>query len=140
MQRPRSRFNDSQLLTATGQLAGASLLSLPIVLTFEQTWTFSDLRAETVLAILALALLTTAAGYLIFFWLLVRAGATNVASTSFLVPITALFLGAFVLGEDLSWRVFAGAALIFCGLIVLDGRASTAVRAAWTGQHDRYRG
>lgn len=122
----------SPLELATGQLAGASLLSLPIVLVLEGPRMLPRLAVETVLAVLALALLTTALGYLIFFRLLVRAGATNVALISLLVPVTALFLAGFVLGEELSWSVFAGAALILGGLMAIDGRAGAAVCTVWT--------
>lgn len=113
----------SPLELATGQLAGASLLSLPIMLAVEGPPVLSHLTVETVLAILALAFLSTALGYLIFFRLLVRAGATNVALISLLVPVTALFLAGLALGEELGWPVFAGAALIVGGLTMLDGRA-----------------
>jgi drug/metabolite transporter (DMT)-like permease len=112
----------SPLELATGQLAAASLLSLPIVLAVEGPLMLSCLSVETVLALLALALLTTALGYLIFFRLLVRAGATNVALISLLVPVTALFLAAVVLGEELSWSVFAGAVLILAGLATFGAR------------------
>ncbi|GEP60106.1 DMT family transporter [Reyranella soli] len=112
----------SPLELATGQLAGASLLSLPILLVVEGPRMLSRLSVETVLALLALALLTTALGYLIFFRLLVRAGATNVALISLLVPVTALFLAAVVLGEELSWSVFAGAVLILAGLVTFGAR------------------
>ena len=90
---------------ATGQLAGASLLSLPIMLTLERPWMLAPPNVETVLAILAVAFLSTALGHLIFFRLLGRAGATNVSLIAYLVPVTALFLAGFVIGEELSWRV-----------------------------------
>jgi drug/metabolite transporter (DMT)-like permease len=121
----------SPLELAAGQLAGASLLCLPIVLAVEGPPMLPRLSVETVLAILALAFLTTALGYLIFFQLLVRAGATNAALISLLVPVTALFLAAVVLGEELSWSVLAGAALIGGGLTALDRRAGAAVRNTW---------
>ena len=85
----------SPLKLATGQLAGASVLSLPIVLAVEGPSILPWLTVETGLVILALAFLSTALGYLIFFRLLVRAGATDVALISLLVPITALFLAGF---------------------------------------------
>jgi len=112
----------SPLELATGQLAGATLLSLPILLVVEGPPMLSQLSVETVLALLALALLTTALGYLIFFRLLVRAGAANVALISLLVPVTALFLAAVALGEELSWSVLAGAVLILAGLVTFGAR------------------
>jgi drug/metabolite transporter (DMT)-like permease len=105
-----------------GQLAAASLLSLPIVVFVDKPWTTASVSLATWLAILALALPTTAVGYLIFFRLVVRTGAVNGALISLLVPVTALLLGTFALGEVLQWQAVAGAALIFCGLATLDGR------------------
>jgi drug/metabolite transporter (DMT)-like permease len=124
---------------ATGQLAGASLLSLPLVLMFERPWMLPSLGIETVLSILAVALLSTALGYLIFFRLLVQAGATNVALIAFLVPVTALFLAGCVVGEELSWRVFMGAVLILGGLMTLDGRIGIAIRKGWSVLRRTYR-
>jgi drug/metabolite transporter (DMT)-like permease len=121
----------SPLELAAGQLVGASLLCLPLVLAMEGPPMRLHLSVETVLAILALALPTTALGYVIFFRLLVRAGATNVALISLLVPVTALFLAAVVCGEQPSWSTFAGAALIGGGLMTLDGRAGASVRNTW---------
>lgn len=105
-----------------GQLAAASLLSLPIVILVDKPWTILPVSLATWLAILALALPTTALGYLIFFRLLVRAGAVNGALISLLAPVTALLLATVALGEALQWHTVAGAMLIFCGLATLDGR------------------
>jgi drug/metabolite transporter (DMT)-like permease len=113
---------------AAGQLIAASLLSLPIALGVERPWTLASPSWTTWGAILALAFLSTALGYFVYFRLLARTGAVNVALVSLLVPITALFLAGLVLDEPLTWHTFAGAALIFGGLAALDGRVSSAVR------------
>ncbi|MPZ33674.1 MAG: EamA family transporter [Rhodospirillales bacterium] len=99
-----------------GQLAAASLLSLPIVVLVDKPRAIAPVSAGTWLAILALALFTTALGYLIFFRLLVRSGAVNRALISLLVRVTALLLGSFALGEPLQWQAVAGAALISAAL------------------------
>ncbi|MDP2372678.1 DMT family transporter [Reyranella sp.] len=112
------------LSVAIGQLFAASLLSLPLALAFERPWALAPPSAITWAAILAVAILSTALGYLIFFRLLARSGAVNVALVSLLVPVTALFLAGLILEESLNWRIFAGAALISCGLAALDKRIS----------------
>ena len=71
---------------------------------------------------MALAALSTALGYLIFFRILARAGATNVALVTFLIPVSAILLGTLVLGEQLAARHFAGMAAIALGLAAIDGR------------------
>ncbi len=53
-------------------------------------------------AVLALALLSTAVAYTIYFRLLAATGPTNVVLVTFLVPITALLLGVLVLKEETS--------------------------------------
>ncbi|MDJ0666497.1 MAG: EamA family transporter [Desulfobacterales bacterium] len=50
------------------------------------------------------------------------AGATNILLVTFLIPISAILLGYFVLGERLEWNAFAEMGLVFLGLIAIDGR------------------
>ncbi len=107
---------------ATGQLILCSLLSLPIAIAVDKPWTLAGPSVASWIAVGALALLCTALGYVLFFRLLLSVGAVNVSLVSLLTPITALLLASLVLGELLSWTVFAGAGLILAGLAVLDGR------------------
>lgn len=107
---------------AVGQLATTSLLSLPIALVVEKPWTLAMPGMASWTAVLALALFSTALGYLLFFRLLSLAGAINVSLVSLLVPITALLLACLVLGEPLGGSAAGGMALILAGLVVLDGR------------------
>ena len=51
-----------------------------------------------------------------------RAGMTNVTLVTFLVPISAMFLGALLLNEQISARHFLGMAVIGVGLALIDGR------------------
>ena len=39
-----------------------------------------------------------------------------------LIPANAIFLGVMVLGERPGWNAFGGTALIFMGLVAIDGR------------------
>jgi hypothetical protein len=59
---------------------------------------------------------------MMLFWLLARAGASNVMLVTFLIPITAMMLGAALLGEAIGVRQVAGMGLIGCGLAFVDGR------------------
>ncbi len=74
-------------------------------------------------AILALAVLSTALAYVIFFRLLSSVGPLNVGLVTFLIPVSAAALGAMFLGERLAPQHLAGAGLIALGLVALDGRA-----------------
>lgn len=109
-------------VTATGQLTASSLIMLPVSLAADQPWTLAQPSASAIAAILALALVSTALGYLLYFRILALAGATNASLVTLLVPPSAILLGAAFLGERLGWTDIAGMAVIGIGLIVLDGR------------------
>ena len=65
-----------------------------------------------------LGLLSTALAYVLYFRILATAGATNVLLVTLLVPVSAILLGALVLGERLAPRHILGMALIGLGLDV----------------------
>lgn len=112
----------SPVMVSTGQLTAASLVMLPLVFAFEQPWAASPPSAQSWIALIALALICTTFAYILYFRLLASAGATNSLLVTFLIPITAILLGAVVLGEVLEPRHFAGMALIALGLAAIDGR------------------
>ena len=68
-----------------------------------------------------LAVFATAIAYVLFFRILTLAG-SNVMLVTFLVPVSAVVLGAVVLGERLSAQGLAGMLLIAAGLAAIDGR------------------
>ncbi|MBX4955631.1 DMT family transporter [Rhizobium lentis] len=118
------RFRDVPApVTSAGQLTASSLIALPLSLLADRPWTLAAPPLDTVLAVLALALLSTAFAYILFFRIMAAAGATNASLVTLLVPPSAILLGVLFLGETLSLAEFAGMALIGCGLVILDGRA-----------------
>ncbi len=119
----------SPIATATGQVTASTAILLPLALLFEQPWTQGLPGAATIAAVLGLALVSTAFGYILFFRILATAGATNVILVTFLIPVTSILLGVTVLGERLQPKHFIGMALIGCGLALIDGRLP---RAAWS--------
>ncbi|MFD1612006.1 DMT family transporter [Sphingomonas tabacisoli] len=110
------------LTVATGQLLGASLLLLPFSLALERPWSIAPPHAVTWAAIAGFALICTSFAYWLYFRLLESSGATNALLVTFLIPVTAILLGALVLGEALEPRHYAGMALIALGLAAIDGR------------------
>lgn len=110
-------------VTAAGQLTASTLIMLPVSLAIETPWLLPLPPFTTVLAILALALISTAYGYILFFRIMGRAGATNTSLVTLLVPPSAILLGVLFLGERLQMSDMAGMFLIAFGLIVLDGCA-----------------
>jgi len=115
------------LVAAAGQVTASSCMLLPVSLLVDRPWTLAMPSTATVLSILALALVSTAFAYLIFFRLLARAGATNVGLVTFLIPVSAILFGVLILGETLEGRHFAGMALIAAGLMLIDGRPGAAL-------------
>ncbi len=115
----RFRNSDSASV-ATLSLTGAALVAAPFalvtvgapVITLPETWG----------ALIGIGTLSTSFSMLLLYWLLPRIGATNVTLNTFITPISALFLGYFLLNESLLPVHFLGIAVIFIGLFAMDGR------------------
>lgn len=105
---------------ATLALTGATLVGIPVALTFHGAPVVT--RLETVGAALGIGLLATTFAFLIMYRLLPRIGATNFTSVTFIAPISAIIFGVTLLGESLLPSHFLGMAAIFLGLLLIDGR------------------
>jgi drug/metabolite transporter (DMT)-like permease len=115
------------LATATFQLMASTVMMAVIATVVDRPWQLPPPRPTTWLAVLGLAALSTALAYIVFFQILRRSGATNVMLVTLLVPLTAILLGALVLGETISAREIIGAMVIGSALLVMDGRVLTLV-------------
>lgn len=116
------RMQLAPLVPAAGQVSASSLMLVPIALLVEHPFSLPMPGVEIWVALLGLALLSTALAYILFFRILERAGPTNVALVTILIPPSAILLAALVLGEQLASRHFAGMVLIGMGLLAIDGR------------------
>lgn len=119
------RFHEldvSPMQTATGQLTMATVFLLPVALIVDQPWVLAQPSAIAFGAIAGLALLSTALAYILYFRILATAGATNLLLVTFLIPVSAISLGALFLGERLEWSQILGMSLIGLGLFAIDGR------------------
>ena len=117
-----SRRGVTPIATASGQMIAASLIMTPIMIVTERPWSFSLPRLEVVAAVIALAVLSTALAYIIYYRILSTAGSVNVMLVTFLMPVTAILLGGIVLGERLDSHHFLGMAGSGLGLAFIDGR------------------
>lgn len=108
---------------AAGQLSASTLLMLPVSLMLDSPWQLALPPLSAILAVLALALLSTAYGYILFFRIMAAAGATNTSLVTLLVPPSAILSGMLFLGERLTPLGILGMVLVLLGLVVLDGRA-----------------
>ncbi|WP_198946593.1 DMT family transporter [Kiloniella majae] len=110
------------IVTAAGQVTGATLLLIPITYIIEGVPSLPVISNETWFSLIALSLLSTAVAYILYFKILERAGATNLLLVTLLVPVSAILLGALFLNEKLDVSHFVGMALIAIGLSAIDGR------------------
>ena len=109
---------------AFGMLTSSGLLVLPFWLGIDRPWQVNSPDLAPVLALAALAVLSTALAYVLYFRLLARAGATMLSLVTLLIPASALGLGALVLQEAILLHHLVGLALILLGLLAIDGRLS----------------
>ena len=112
----------SPLMVATGQVTTAACMLIPLTLLVDKPWTLTLPPIPIIGAMLGLALLSTVVAYILYFRLIASAGATNAALVTFIIPISAILLGVFILGETFTATQALGMVLIGLGLIVMDGR------------------
>jgi drug/metabolite transporter (DMT)-like permease len=106
---------------STGQLAAAAFMLVPFALA-EAPWTLPAPDTAVIGATIGMVVLATAIPYVLYFRLIERAGASNAFLCTFLIPVVAILLGVFILGERLELRHLTGMALIATGLAAIDGR------------------
>jgi len=108
---------DPMAPAAGSLLAGAAVL-IPASLVFEQPWTLSP-SLSSVLALLALAVFSTAAAFAIYFRLIQTLGSVGTTAQAYLrVPIGVAISVAF-LGESLSQTAWIGLACVVIGVAAM---------------------
>lgn len=123
-----SRLGQPPLVSATGQFAAAAGIMIPLSLFIDHPWTLPVPGPGVIGAILGLAALSTCLAYIIYYRILATAGAVNLMLVTFLIPVSAILLGALLLGEHLSVHHFLGMAAIGIGLAIIDGRPLSILR------------
>jgi drug/metabolite transporter (DMT)-like permease len=125
------RLGISPLITATGQVSAATVMLIPLALLADRPWRLPVPGVEVWGAVFGLALISTAFAYIIFFRVLASAGVTNIMLVTFLIPVSAIWLGVSFLGEHLQIKHLAGMGLIGLGLAAIDGRILGELRKRW---------
>lgn len=106
------------LVMAIGQQLAAGLIVLPLAIANPPT---GEITPLIVVAILLLAVLSTAVAYLLYFMLLKSAGPINTMTVTFLVPFFTILWDALFLEASISWTQFAGLLVILVGLFLVTG-------------------
>ena len=128
------RFSDRPpLVNAASQTAASSLLLLPLMLFFDHPWALPVPSNLAIFSQLGLSLLCTAVAYILFFTIIKRAGSTNISLVTFLVPISAIILGAALLNEHITLNHILGMSVIGAGLALIDGRIPARVMQSIRG-------
>ncbi len=100
---------------ATGAVLAGFVTILPFSLLLDAPWTLS-VSGAAMSQTIALGIVCTAGGYLIFFRLTAMAGATFTAMVNLLIPVIGLGFGLLLLDEQLSWSMVLALPLILAGL------------------------
>lgn len=102
--------------------AGSLIVATPLfVMNFMlmQSWP-DNISTVTLLSIVYLAILGSAIGFPLYFYLLKKLNAERVALIALITPVTALLVGAYLNEEVISTRVWLGTALIVSGLAIYE--------------------
>jgi len=110
------------IAVTAGQVTAASFVLAPLALVVDRPWSLPAPGLDAVAAVVALASISTALAYILYFRILAGAGATNVVLVTLLAPVSSIMLGAIFLDERLATRHFIGLSLIALGLAFIDGR------------------
>ncbi len=114
------------VVNSCGMLLCTTLILLPLLISLDAPRTVRP-SFEALTAVIPLAIISTALADLIYFHLLTAVGATYVLLMTFFIPISALVLGAGVLGEVIRVFEICGTGCIFPGLMII-GRYSSGLQ------------
>jgi drug/metabolite transporter (DMT)-like permease len=114
---------------AVGSLLCGAAMLIPLSLVYERPWTLAP-SAASLSALLALAVFSTAAAFVIYFRLIQTLGSVGTTAQAYLrVPIGVLFSVA-LLGETLAPTAWVGLACVVLGVAAMTVPARTARKIA----------
>ncbi|HYM15822.1 MAG TPA: DMT family transporter [Dehalococcoidia bacterium] len=122
----REKASGDSLSLASGQMIFAALVSLPLAALVDGRPPLA-IGWPAALSWLGLGALCSGAAYVIFFVLVQRLRATQVAIVTYLVPVVAALLGWLVLDERIGINLGIGLVLIVLGVTAVNG----SLRVAW---------
>jgi drug/metabolite transporter (DMT)-like permease len=116
------------LALAASQLIAAA--ALQAVATPFLPWHAPHLNARAATSIVLLGLLGTGLAYVIYFRLINDVGATTASAVNYVVPVTAVLIGAILLGETVTWNLVVGGLIVLLGMGYAESRLKRPQRAA----------
>ncbi len=100
------------------QLAGAIVVALPFLPLSGAL--FRNVTWLPLTSLLFQALVVVAITYVVWFWMVARYPATGLTVFTFLSPVFGVMFGGLLLGEPMSFGLFAGLGLVVLGLILVN--------------------
>ena len=130
----KRRMADAPVWTlALGQqVAALAWLALPALWALPR----ATITRDALLALLGLALLSTAIAYLLFFRLIADVGPVKAFTVTYLIPVFGVVWGAVVLGEQLTPAMIAGLACILPGMVLVNTSPDPASPRASAARYD----
>lgn len=106
------------IMPAAGALLCGALVLLPLSLAWDRPWTLSP-SMQSIQALIALSLVSTALAFVIYFRLIARLGSVATTSVAYLRVPTGVLIGMVFLGEALAPTAWAGLALVIAGVMAM---------------------
>lgn len=121
------------LCIAAGSLAAAALLLLPLL---PFTIPSAIPSGQSLLAVIALGLLSTALAYLMYFRLIAHLGSTRSLTVGYLIPLFAIVWGVLWLGETVTASMGLGGGLVLLGTAIANRPGPSQTTAILMSQAD----
>jgi drug/metabolite transporter (DMT)-like permease len=106
------------IMPAAGSLLCGAFVLLPLSLLLDRPWTLSP-SAQSLQALIALSLVSTALAFVIYFRLIARLGSVATTSVAYLRVPTGVLIGMVFLGEALAPTAWAGLVLVIAGVLAM---------------------
>ena len=106
------------IMPVAGSLLCGALVLLPLSLVLDRPWTLTP-SAQSIQALVALSLVSTALAFVIYFRLIARLGSVATTSVAYLRVPTGVLIGMVFLGEALAPTASAGLALVIVGVMAM---------------------
>ena len=106
------------IMPATGSLISGAAMLIPVSLMLDQPWTLAPSGAS-IMALIGLALLSTALAFLIYFRLIHTLGSLGTTAQGYLRAPIGVAIGAYFLGERLDSSAWAGLLCILAGVLLM---------------------
>jgi drug/metabolite transporter (DMT)-like permease len=114
----RSKDLDPAIIAAGQMLFGLIPLLLIGIPLEGNPWNF-HWTPMALLALFYLAIVGSVIAFLLYYWLMQNMEVTKTMLIALVTPVVAVSLGMLILDESLTWRTFAGGAMIMSGIVLI---------------------